>query len=375
VPPIVLAADSATPRAGGYGAGVIEVDGRHSPFRAWGVYVAGSAVHVWTRAEYAGLHVEGVEAAWPIVVPPQSWPWIMPEDVVAVDLVREAEAWGVPHGAPLALDIEEKWAERMGSQLGNVIALFSGAARAARFTPVIYGSERTLASAGMAGRWLAAWLREPGSAAPPTPKLEAPLFAWQYAGNVAAPAGEIDLNVLAVPAVLMSTDFSVPSGLVTISEEGQVTPVLGLTKHPTAAEEAKPVEAPSTTPAAKPEPESVAAATSPAGPDAPAETAADKSAGPVGAPTDYVRLFLGGGDEFVDVATVGTGYYALTRLGRVEAVRLPHHGEPGVDGCVAIAATPSGAGYFVLTEDGRIFHYGDAGATAAADVRGAPADA
>jgi hypothetical protein len=351
----VLAADSATPRAGGYGAGVIEVDGRHSPFRAWGVYVAGSAVHVWTRAEYAGLHVEGVEAAWPIVVPPQSWPWIMPEDVVAVDLVREAEAWGVPHGAPLALDIEEKWAERMGSQLGNVIALFSGAARAARFTPVIYGSERTLASAGMAGRWLAAWLREPGSAAPPTPKLEAPLFAWQYAGNVAAPAGEIDLNVLAVPAVLMSTDFSVPSGLVTISEEGQVTPVLGLTKHPTAAEEAKPVEAPSTTPA-------------------------DKSAGPVGAPTDYVRLFLGGGDqfvgdEFVDVATVGTGYYALTRLGHVEAVRLPHHGEPGVDGCVAIAATPSGAGYFVLTEDGRIFHYGDAGTTAAADVRGAPADA
>jgi hypothetical protein len=363
----VLAGDSGTPRPGGYGAGVFEPSGRLAAFRAWGIYVGGAAVHIWTRAEAAALHEAGIEGAFPIVVPPQSWPWIMPEDEVLVDLVREAEAWGVPHGAPLILDLEEWQAERMGSQLGNVVALFAGASRAARFSPVVYGSRRTLYAARGAGLFLAAWTRPSGENPPPMPDIPAGLFAWQYAGNAPGPAGAIDLDVLAVPATLMATDFSVPSGLVTITEEGAISVPVLIPKPPAKPE---PVAAPKPEPVApeKPAekaPESATAAESPVGRDAPAK------------PANVARLFLGGSDNYCDIATVGDGYWALTEFGRIEAVRLPHLGEPGPGAvrCVAIAATPSGHGYFVLTAGGDLYHYGDAGSAKAADVSEAPTDA
>jgi hypothetical protein len=371
VAPSVLAADSGTPQPDAY----------HSSLLAWGIFVAGAAEHVWTRAEAAALHEAGIEAALPIVVPPQSWPWLISELEVMVELVRQAEAWGVPRGCPLVLDVEEKWAERMGSQLPNVLGLFAGVGRAAAFFPVVYGSARTLGVARGVGRFLAAWSREPGSAPPPMPELPAGLFAWQYAGNAPYLGAVIDLDLIAVPTTLMATDFAVPSGLVTVNEEGVVMPVLTRPKTTIAppaepeavaptAEEIAEVETPAVEPPAEPE------AVAPTAEEiAEVETPAVE---PPAAPVPYadaVALPLhedgtfGIVDEYSDVAAVGDGYLAVTRRGRVVAVRVPHLGEPGVDGCIAITPTPSGAGYYVLTEGGLLFHYGDAGTKAAEAVK------
>lgn len=345
--PSVLAADSGTPQPDAY----------HSSLLAWGIFVAGAAEHVWTRAEAAALHEAGIEAALPIVVPPQSWPWLISELEVMVELVRQAEAWGVPRGCPLVLDVEEKWAERMGSQLPNVLGLFAGVGRAAAFFPVVYGSARTLGVARGVGRFLAAWSREPGSAPPPRLELPAGLFAWQYAGNAPYLGAVIDLDLIAVPTTLMATDFAVPSGLVTVNEEGVVMPVL---------------TRPKTTIAPPAEPEAVAPT---AEEIAEVETPAVE---PPAAPVPYADAVAiplhedgtsGIVDEYSDVAAVGDGYLAVTRRGRVVAVRVPHLGEPGVDGCIAITPTPSGAGYYVLTEGGLLFHYGDAGTKAAEAVK------
>ncbi|MGA3023075.1 MAG: hypothetical protein ABSE66_09840 [Thermoplasmata archaeon] len=365
----VLAGDSGTPRPGGYGFQVVEPDGRWVRFAAYGVYVGGPGCeHVWERGEVAALHAEGVEAAFPIVVPPQTWPWMMPEDEVLIDLVREAEAWPVPQGSPLILDLEQWQATRMGSQLSNVIALFAGAARAARFEPVIYGGATTIAAAGVVGRFLARWARPAGSPPPPAGELPPGLFAWQYAGNVAAKAGAVDLDLLAVPVVLMATDFSVASGLVIVNEGGTVTPVLSRqapgAKVPAIRPEGQPVPEP-----AEPTPEEITAAETVAPPAASATPPplATPAAGPVGAPVEYVQLPEGGAASYVDIAVVGDGYYALTGGGHVVAVRAPHLGEPNCAPCVAIGVTPSGLGYYVLTDRGEVFHYGDAGTKAAAD--------
>jgi hypothetical protein len=354
----LLAADSATPRdCGKYGDAVRDTEAPSFWARAWGVYVGGAAVYVWSRAEVAALHPAGVAGAFPIVVPPQTWPWIVPEQEVMVDLVREAEAWGVPRGAPLIIDLEQWQAERMGSQLPSVLDLFGGVARAAAFEPVAYGGLEVAAAAGSVGvgRFLARWARPAGSPAPPRPKLPPGLFGWQYAGNVPDPHGAVDLDLLALPARLMATDFSVASGLVTISEEGDVSPVLIPPKKP----------APSPAPVAEPDP--LAGVTNePAPVD---EPTAEQIAEAEPAPANFVQLLaVRDGEAYADIAASGDSYYALTYGGRVEAVRLPHYGEPGpnVGTCSAIAATPSGHGYYVLTASGRVYHYGDAGTVHAA---------
>jgi hypothetical protein len=379
----VLAGDSKTPRPAAYRHLILEPDGSRHSFTAWLLYVGGAAVHVWARDEAAALHEAGIEAAVPIVVPPQTWPWTMPEDEVMVDLVREAEAWGVPRGSPLVLDVEEWQAERMGSQLPNVLGLFRGAAGAAHFVPVAYGGDAVLAAAGNIARLLARWAYASGSPPPPAPVLPAGLFGWQYAGNVPLPGGETDLDLLAVPAVLMATDFSNPTGLVTISEEGQVSPVL-IPKRPAA-------KAPEPEPAtAAPDLDAIAATLPPeagariaptattAGPTpeaAPAQPATVEPDEPKASHLGAVQLTDIVGGQFVDIATVGDGYLALTAGGEIVAVRVPHLGEPGVGGCAAIAATPSGKGYFVLTDDGLVYHYGDAGEAKAADIVTSATDA
>jgi len=396
VAPSLLAADSATPRADGrYGDAVRDTEAPSFWPRAWGVYVGGAAVHVWTRAEAAGLHPAGIEAAFPIVVPPQTWPWIVPEDEVMVDLVREAEAWGVARGGPLIIDLEQWQAERMGSQLPSVLDLFGGVARAAGFTPVAYGGASVVAAAGSVGvgRFLARWARAAGSPPPERPELPAGLFGWQYAGNVPDPFGAIDLDLLALPAVLMATDFSVASGLVTISKEGDVAPVLTPRKpaapapEPVAeALEPTPEEIAATVPAAPPEapaaaavPDGVPVGQTPAEADALAGVTTEPAAEtPTETDRNFVQLLaVGDGEAYADVCAVGDGYYALTYGGRVEAVRLIHYGEPGprVGTTVAIAATPSGRGYYVLTAQGRVYHYGDAGTAKAAETEGGSEDA
>jgi hypothetical protein len=114
---------------------------------------------------------------------------------------------------------------------------------------------------------------------------------------------------------------------------------------------------------AEPTPEEITAAETVAPPAASATPPplATPAAGPVGAPVEYVQLPEGGAASYVDIAVVGDGYYALTGGGHVVAVRAPHLGEPNCAPCVAIGVTPSGLGYYVLTDRGEVFHYGDAG--------------
>jgi hypothetical protein len=182
---VILGCDSATPPSASDGVDV------------WGIYVAGAAAYIWTRAEAAALEVHGV---LPIAVPPQSWPW--PRGAATlVDLVAEARAWGIPHLSPLVLDIEEGQAEEMGSR--NLAAVGAQWVSACE-TPVdcgmpttlpwVYGSAHTLAQMPPAvRRWLALW-PEPTPAAPAPP---AGYAAWQYAGDVHGAVGLVDLDTFA----------------------------------------------------------------------------------------------------------------------------------------------------------------------------------
>lgn len=374
----IHAADSSVPRPELY-------DWRN--FDAWGVYVAGSAVHIWTRAEVAELHTHGIEGAVPIVVPPQSWPWIMPEESVITDLVREAEAWGVPKGAPLVLDVEEWQAERMGSQLPSVLGLWRGIAEAAGYLPGAYGSYRTLASRPAGGPllgFLAEWPAGEGKLPSLIHDIPPGYFAWQYAGGVEE--GRLDLDLIALPATLMATDFTVRDGLVYFpaGSAGPTVPEAPVplpADHLSTAQSADPgVDtgvAEELHPAAEADPtaaEVVAAERVGAELGDPLETEVPESAEPV-SPSDNTATHepvavVPSGDVVAIAANpaVPTGYYVLTATGRVESVRCPHYGDVGgrVLDAVALAVTSTGAGYWIACKSGAVYPYGDAGHAATA---------
>src|ERR1700722_14341744 len=70
----------------------------------FGVYVAGTTPHIWTRAEVASLGPRGVRAVLPIVVPHELDPAQALSEIIG--LVAAAINWGVPEGAPIFFDLE-----------------------------------------------------------------------------------------------------------------------------------------------------------------------------------------------------------------------------------------------------------------------------
>jgi hypothetical protein len=171
----LLGGDSATPKP---------VRGR----KIWGVYVAGSAYHVWTKAEVAQLASQGIQGVMPIVVPPQNEKWWTENFGYAVleSLVREAIAWGVPEGSPLCLDVEEFQSAEMTSP-ADVCHAWQVACAAHKMRNWIYGSESFLRNDHYGLRWVANW----PIPTPTNPQLPQGFNAWQYAGNV----NGIDLDI------------------------------------------------------------------------------------------------------------------------------------------------------------------------------------
>lgn len=201
--------------------------------RWWGVYVAGYVGHIWSVAEVRGLAAAGIEYCLPIVAGPPVWPWLavpaisqveaeafqhqekgagLPEVVdlaaaaadgevtVLRELIAEAQAWGVPAKGPLCLDVEEAFAELVGTNLASLLSTWSLLCEEADLEPWVYGSARTLSVAGSRNhKWLAWW----PAPVPVAPEVPVGYHAWQYAGNQAG--GRIDLDVMLAPRVLMST--------------------------------------------------------------------------------------------------------------------------------------------------------------------------
>jgi hypothetical protein len=385
----ILAGDSAVPAASAVY--------RSRAFKAWGFYCGGDADHVWTRAEVAALHAAGIEGCFAILVPPQSWPWIYTEEQVLTDLVREAEAWPVRRGSPLVLDIEESQAEKMGTQLSNVLGIFNGIAEAAGYRPVIYGSESSLEHRPQAriASWVAKWL-EPSGQVSTTPDAQPGLFGWQFAGNIRIGESLVDLSVLDGPVQLMATDFSHPTGLVIIGEPSttevkQVSPLVSDSLPP---EEKPPGTAESIeAPAISDEDanaavvakmaarlgltvEQIMDAAEAANAEIDAEsisTMAPSTATSVAAPpapdiedavvvpdVEEVDLLI---SDIVSAASSAIGFYLLTGTGRVITQGgAKHLGDVAgqVRDAAAIAVTPDGEGYAIICASGAIYSYGTA---------------
>ena len=185
---------------------------RYAGHAIWGVYVAGDALHVWTREEVAALRGHGIEGVLPIVVPPQGEEWW---DVnfgygVLEQLVQDALAWGVPTGSPLCLDLEESQSSAMRSPV-DVLHAWAVATRVHGLRTWTYGSATALAADMWAFKWLADW----PATVPSDPVPPEGITAWQYAGNVLGidesvfrPGHDFlspELTVVTVPAVAAET--------------------------------------------------------------------------------------------------------------------------------------------------------------------------
>lgn len=165
------------------------IDGRR--FRVAAIYVAGPvpSLLLWPPAKVAALAGVGVEGILPIAGPRQDWPW--PDvDGELVLRTNQAVLWGVPKGAPLALDVEQGLAEKMGeSALNGVLRQWIVRCELAGYVPWVYGSNSTLLlSPPRAHRWLALWPR----VTPVMPKCPGALAGWQYRGD---DGSGIDLDV------------------------------------------------------------------------------------------------------------------------------------------------------------------------------------
>jgi hypothetical protein len=173
---VLLGGDSATPKP---------TQGR----KVWGVYVAGAAFHIWTKAEVAELAHQGVEGVMPIVVPPQGenkW-WLENYGYATLEgLVREAIAWGLPKGAPICLDVEEYQSAQM-SQPSDVLHAWAVACTTHGMRNWVYGSKSFLLNDRWGLRWLAEW----PNVTPTNPVLPAGFQGWQYKGNT----NGIDLDI------------------------------------------------------------------------------------------------------------------------------------------------------------------------------------
>lgn len=169
----------------------------------WAVYLAGDVGHVWSEAEVRELGAHGVRGVLPIVVPPQSDWWSADAGAeVLVRLVAQARAWGLYHGAPLCLDIEEATAEALVSA-GKAAAVFDrwlGACATYGYRPWTYGGETWHHAIGdQANRWLASW----PAPTPANPNVPAGYAGWQYEGS--AENGRIDRDVFDVATYLSTT--------------------------------------------------------------------------------------------------------------------------------------------------------------------------
>ena len=180
---ILKGADSAVPQPGLY-----------PSHDVWGVYIAGATPHAWTHAEVAALRSGGVRGVLPIVVPSQKEEWWLENEGYGVleGLVREAVAWGLPHGAPLVLDVEEAQSVKIGSGTCHCWAI---ACLAHGYIPWLYGPAGFLARDHWCHHWLASWVVASGVDHDPPEKLLANYLGWQYAGNVEG--GRIDRDIFA----------------------------------------------------------------------------------------------------------------------------------------------------------------------------------
>ncbi len=192
----LLGADSAFPQPTEYKAGR----------QWWGVYAAGNTPHVWTPGEVRALDAAGIKGCLPIVVPPQSWPWVGiadgedGEETVLRELIAEAQAWGVKQGEPLCLDVEESFAELVGTNMASLLSTwYMLVGEGAHFIPWVYGSSATVGEARNCNKWVAYWPEK----VPKDPTVPAGFKAWQYAGRCFD--DKIDLDVVEGPVVFAST--------------------------------------------------------------------------------------------------------------------------------------------------------------------------
>jgi len=174
---------------------------RYQGKQIWGVYVAGAAFHIWTKAEVAGLAEHGIKGVMPIVVPAQDKPWWDTNAGYAMleELVREAAAWGVPKGSPLCLDVEEAQAARM-LNAGEVARSWAVACNAHEMIPWVYSSAGFLATDKFTNKWLAHW----PDPTPTDPQVPEGYRAWQYAGN----ADGIDEDAFLANEIFLSPDLT-----------------------------------------------------------------------------------------------------------------------------------------------------------------------
>jgi hypothetical protein len=171
-------------------------DDLYTGHTVWGFYIAGSTPHVWSPAQVRDLGAHGVKGAMPIVVPPQNTAWYAGDEGAAelIRLVAAARAWGLFHGSPLCLDIEEGTAEAIAKKRGLAKAVESRWAAACAtygYHPWTYGGvlwHTTVGDPSSALKWLARW----PTRTPTNPKVPPNYHAWQYAGNVHG--GRMDLD-------------------------------------------------------------------------------------------------------------------------------------------------------------------------------------
>lgn len=204
-------------------------------FSWFGVYVGGigtdgKAAHVWTPNEVKALHDAGVPGFLPIVGPPISWPWVgMPvatspesdgepdlatlekdgEETVLRELVSQAQAWGVKPGEPLCLDIEQKLADLIGTNMASLLGTWWNLAHEeAGFEPWVYGSATTLSVARKCRKWLARWSFAAGQYPSQPPDVPYGYDALQYAGRLFGDV--IDLDVANGPRTFAATSLTGP---------------------------------------------------------------------------------------------------------------------------------------------------------------------
>lgn len=236
---LLIGADSAVPQPDLYRGHTI-----------WGVYVAGDTPHVWTQAEIAALGLGGVRGVLPIVVPPQDHAWWAENEGYGTleALVRDAVAWGLPKGAPLALDVEEAQAVRIGPDTGRCWAI---ACVAHGYRPWLYGPAGFLDRDHWCHHWLAKWYGDAGEDHEAPVEIPPHHLGWQYAGDVEG--GRIDRDVFAPGHTFLTPELKVEV-IMNEQEAAEGTPVPGPEQQ---------------------QPESVAAATEPVvAPEVPAEVEA-----------------------------------------------------------------------------------------------------
>ena len=178
----------------------------------WGVYIAGDTPHVWTHAEVAALAAHGVRGVLPIAVPPQKESWWVEDKGYGTNegygtlegLVRAAAVWGLPHGSPLVLDVEEAQAEKIGSNTCHAWAIACGVHH---YIPWIYSSAGLLARDHWCRHWLAKWYGEAGEDHEAPPALLLNDVGWQYAGNVEN--GRIDRDIFAAGQTYLTPQLKV----------------------------------------------------------------------------------------------------------------------------------------------------------------------